>query len=267
MASDEPSGFSFETFDATAARISQSHIASRLTAGPKDESGRFRVTKGMSTLAAPEDDASKKPTGVRLLDPTKAISCNVVKRFAEEAPRGGAGGGGGSSRGAKRAKKRSVDEDGGGQEEEDVDKKNKTWISTGLVVKILARSLRDAGHYKKKGIVRRVLLDRGTRTRPGAEVEVIGPSEATATATEDPTTTTTTTTPIVVEVDARDLETVLPATGKPVRVVKGEHAGSVGELRAIHEGRFLAEVALDTGDGVRQRIEFLQYDEVCKVNR
>ena len=67
--------------------------------------------------------------------------------------------------------------------------------------------------------------------------------------------------------DERDLETVLPAPGKPVRVVKGENAGATGELRAVHERRFLAEVALDAGDGVRQRVEFLQYDEVCKVHQ
>jgi DNA/RNA-binding protein KIN17 len=50
-------------------------------------------------------------------------------------------------------------------------------------------------------------------------------------------------------------------------VVKGDSAGATGELRRVHEKRFLAEVAMDSADGVRQRVEYLQYDEVCKVHR
>ena len=72
---------------------------------------------------------------------------------------------------------------------------------------------------------------------------------------------------MTVTVREKPLETVLPAVGKPVRVVKGESAGATGELRKLHEKRFLAEVAIDASDGVRQRVEFLQYDEVCKLNR
>lgn len=245
MASDEPSGFSFETFDVTAARVSQSHIASRLTAGPKDESGRFRVTKGMSSLSAAED-VSRKKDGVTLMDPTKAISCNVVKRFAEAPVAGGVNG-----RDSKRSKTAADEEKGERSSDAKTKKKNDkngggrpcSWLSTGLVVKILAKSLKEAGHYKKKGVVRRVSAPHK------AEVEIVGSDPA-----------------ALVEVDERDLETVLPAPGKPVRVVKGDHAGSTGELRAVHEKRFLAEVAVDAADGVRQRVEFLQYDEVCKVH-
>lgn len=242
MASDEPSGFSFETFDVTAARVSQSHIASRLTAGPRDESGRFRVTKGMSSLSAAED-VSQKKNGVTLMDPTKAISCNVVKRFADAPAAGGV-----NDRDSKRSKT-AADKDKG-KPSSDTKKKNdkdggrpSSWLSTGLVVKILAKSLKEAGHYKKKGVVRRI------SSPHKAEVEILGSEPA-----------------VLVEVDERDLETVLPAPGKPVRVVKGDHAGSTGELRAVHEKRFLAEVAVDAADGVRQRVEFLQYDEVCKVH-
>ena len=71
----------------------------------------------------------------------------------------------------------------------------------------------------------------------------------------------------VVAVAETHLETVLPAVGKPVRVVRGEGVGSVGELRKIHQSRFLAEVAFDAADGVRQTVAFLGYDDVCKVHR
>jgi hypothetical protein len=100
---DDPPPFSFETFDTEAARVSQSHIASRLTTGPKDADGRFRVTKGMSSLSAAEDVAKK--TGITLQDHTKAISCNVTKRYADND-------GGSRDREAKKLKKAEADKAG-----------------------------------------------------------------------------------------------------------------------------------------------------------
>ena len=120
-----------------------------------------------------------------------------------------------------------------------------TWLAVGLVVKILDKS--DAVAYKRKGVIRSVKQSAEVNT---ADVELL----------RDDTKTT-------VTVREKHLETVLPAVGKPVRVVKGESAGEYGELRKLHTKWFLAEVAIDASDGVRQRVEFLQYDEVCKVNR
>jgi DNA/RNA-binding protein KIN17 len=133
-------------------------------------------------------------------------------------------------------------------------------LHTGLVVKILAKSLKEAGHYKKKGVVRRIPAPRK------AVVEILGAAAAGAAGGGDGGGKEGEGAAVLVEVDERDLETVLPAPGKPVRVVKGDHAGATGELKAVHEKRFLAEVAVDAADGVRQRVEFLQYDEVCKVH-
>jgi hypothetical protein len=51
----------------------------RLNSGERDGEGRFRIKSGMSSLNAPA-----RPTGgVQLMDPTKAISLNVVKRAAD----------------------------------------------------------------------------------------------------------------------------------------------------------------------------------------
>ena len=189
----------------------------------------------MSSLSAAED-VNPKNKGVTLLDPTKAISCNTVKRFAEDpAPPGGGGGGGG---GKKAKKTRGKDERGGGGGGKDDKKKAKaSWLCVGLVVKILDKSLKEVqgGSYKKKGVVRRIIA-------PGtAEVEVMGAAAQAGAAEVEA---------VLVSVRERDLETVLPAPGKTVRVVKGEHVGATGELRAVHEKRFLAEVAVDAGDGV-----------------
>ena len=224
MADDGPF---FETFDATAARISQSHLAAKLNQGPRDDAGRFRITKGTSSLATPEEKRAEenRERGVTLVDPTKAVYLHTVKRAAD-APR--------EREKTKKAKKEKKDGD-----DADDDAGPPSWLSLGLVVKILDKS---SAHRKRKGVVRKL-------PRKGvAELEVLGVDAA---ATET--------------VAEKHLETVLPAVGKHVRVVKGEAAGRVGELRKIHETRFLAEVALDAADGVRQRVEFLQYDEVCKV--
>ena len=247
-------GFSFETFDATAARVSHSHIASKLANGPRDDAGRFRVAKGTSSLAAVEDgakherhDEEKTPRGVALVDASRAVSCEPIKRLAGALPGVDA-----ASKRAKRAAAAAAAEAG-----EDGNKKKKVrggppaWLSSGLVVKVLAKSLKEEGHYRRKGIVRGV-----TDERVGS-IEML----PTAGAENDDAAR------VTLKVHERDLETVLPAPGKPVRVVKGAHAGVAGELIRLHEDRFLAEVAVDAADGVRQRVEYLQYDEVCKVHR
>ena len=48
-----------DNYDLTKAKISQQHIAARLSQGPRDENGRFRITKGMSSLVTPEEIAAR----------------------------------------------------------------------------------------------------------------------------------------------------------------------------------------------------------------
>ena len=238
-----------ETFDATRARVSQAAIASRLATGPRDESGRFRVSRGMSSLSVPEDDtlpAAEK--GVRLTDPTKAVSLNVDKRPAGDRP---------SSETSKRARGVHHPRDGGDDDAAAADpvddanppkrRRPDRWVVPGTVVKIVGdKSLRARGLHKAKAV------PTGEWTEDDkARVRILGGDEDGA----------------VVAVAERHLETVLPAVGKPVRVVRGERVGHVGELRKIHQARFLAEVAFDAADGVRQTVAFLGYDDVCKVHR
>lgn len=237
-----------ETFDATRARVSQAAIASRLATGPRDESGRFRVSRGMSSLSVPEDNtlpAGEK--GVRLTDPTKAVSLNVDKRPAGDKP---------SSETSKRARgvhhPRDGDDDAAADDRVDDANPPKRrrpdrWVVPGTVVKIVGdTSLRARGLHKAKAVPTGEWTDDDK-----ARVRILGGDEDGA----------------VVAVAERHLETVLPAVGKPVRVVRGESVGRVGELRKIHQARFLAEVAFDAADGVRQTVAFLGYDDVCKVHR
>jgi len=226
-------GFFHDNYDLTKAKISQQHIAARLTTGPRDEDGRFRITKGMSSLVTPEELASAS-SGVTLMDPKKAVTLHTEKKRPADwkVDLGGAD---------DKKKQRNTE-----TEETEQPAVKPTWLAVGLVVKILDKS--DAVAYKRKGVIRSVKQSAEVNT---ADVELLlgDDTKTTVTARE------------------KHLETVLPAVGKPVRVVKGESAGEYGELRKLHQKRFLAEVAIDASDGVRQRVEFLQYDEVCKVNR
>ena len=233
-----------ETFDATRARVSQAAIASRLAMGPRDESGRFRVSRGMSSLSVPVDNLSAGERGVRLTDPTKAVSLNVDKRPAGDRP---------SSETSKRARSvdRPRDDDDAARLVDDANhakrRRPDRWVVPGTVVKIVGdKSLRARGLHKAKAV------PTGEWTADDkARVRILGGDEDGA----------------VVAVAETHLETVLPAAGKPVRVVRGEGVGSVGELRKIHQSRFLAEVAFDAADGVRQTVAFLGYDDVCKASR
>ena len=47
-----------------------------LISGPRDETGKFRIAKGMSSLNKP----TEQTRGVQLLDPSKAISLNKARR-------------------------------------------------------------------------------------------------------------------------------------------------------------------------------------------
>lgn len=63
------------------------------------------------------------------------------------------------------------------------------------------------------------------------------------------------------QVDQAQLETVLPAPGGAVIVLRGSHEGSRGELLEIDEKNFKALVALKSGDK-----NWLDYEDICKMS-
>ena len=56
------------------------------------------------------------------------------------------------------------------------------------------------------------------------------------------------------------LETVIPAIGKPVRVVAGPHRGAVAVLLALHLDAFNAQLQLEDG----RVVEGVPYEHICK---
>ena len=61
------------------------------------------------------------------------------------------------------------------------------------------------------------------------------------------------------QVDQAQLETVLPAPGGAVMVVRGKSVGSRGELMEIDEQNFRARVSLKSGEK-----EWFDYEDICK---
>ncbi|KAG2441697.1 hypothetical protein HXX76_003313 [Chlamydomonas incerta] len=115
------------------------------------------------------------------------------------------------------------------------------WLHTGIVVKVMAKELKEHGYYKQKGVVERVL------DRYVAEVALLGDGT-------------------VVRVDQAHLETVIPAPGGSVLVVNGQHRGCRGTLQSINESKYQAQVRLGEGPA-RGKEVWLEYEDVCKLDQ
>lgn len=63
------------------------------------------------------------------------------------------------------------------------------------------------------------------------------------------------------QVDQAQLETVLPAPGGTVLVVRGESEGARGELVEIDEENFRAQVLLKNGQE-----KWFDYEDICKAS-
>jgi len=120
-----------------------------------------------------------------------------------------------------------------------------TWLSEGLVVKILSKELESAGYYKAKGVVLKVV------DRYVAEIEVI--STPSGDGQGD-----------VLRVDQRQLETVLPAPGGLCRVVNARYRGLKAEMIRVDVDRFQAQIQIQEGTYRGDRV-WLEYEDVCKV--
>jgi len=117
--------------------------------------------------------------------------------------------------------------------QEDVEEE--TWLSEGLVVKVVLKDLAGGKYYKKKGKVTNV-------PKPfTGDIRMLDSGD-------------------VLRLDETHLETVIPNVGGRVRIVKGVHRGEEGVLKAVHLEQFCATV--ETAAGVR---EGMQYEQVCKL--
>ncbi|KAL4857126.1 KIN17-like protein [Chlorella vulgaris] len=110
------------------------------------------------------------------------------------------------------------------------------WLAPGIVVKVLVKKLPE--YYKKKGVVLRVL------DKYRGEIEMTDSGD-------------------VLQVDQKELETVVPQPGGAVLVVNGLYRGAKGSLVGIDTKRFQAEVKLRGGAHDGQTV-WLEYEDFSR---
>lgn len=114
------------------------------------------------------------------------------------------------------------------------------WLTTGIVVKVMSRALKEKGYYKMKGVVKAVIA------KYIGEVEMMDTGD-------------------VLKVDQAELETVLPQIGGLVRVVNGAYRGEMARLEAIDTEKFKARVQLKGGKYDGRTLPAIDYEDICKV--
>jgi len=117
------------------------------------------------------------------------------------------------------------------------------WLFPNLIVKILNKKLLNGKLYKQKGVVLHV------HDRYVGEVRLLN----------DPSS-------IIVRIDQEELETVLPAPGKVVRVVNGPYRGELASLVAIDEAEYSARIRLESGLLRGREVEKVEYEDICKIH-
>lgn len=153
------------------------------------------------------------------------------------------------------------------------------WLEKGLVVKVMSAKLKGEGYYKQKGLVVKARRGRPAlcatlsypaaapclnplATRPPAQVidEFMGELSMLGEFEGD-----------IVRVDQAELETVLPAVGGEVRILRvapqRECRGLHARLLELDIDRYKAKVEVTSGGAERGRVLSLDYEHVCKVQR
>jgi len=138
-------------------------------------------------------------------------------------------------------RKKSAMEELRDAEERDREKRNRRdyWVTTGIVVKIMHKSLADGKYYKAKGVVEDV-IDRYT-----AQIKVLDFGD-------------------VLKLDQSHLETVIPQIGGKVKVVNGAWRGETAVLQGLDVDNFAAKIKLSSGASSGKIITSVPYEDICK---
>jgi len=120
------------------------------------------------------------------------------------------------------------------------DDDDRPWLHKGIVVKLTTKRLGEKFH-KKKAVVKEVMEDKFT-----ALVKLIDSGEK-------------------VKIDQAHVETVIPAIGKGVLMVRGAHSGCEGVLTELVEDEFCCSVRLETGKSVGKTVRNIPYENLSKL--
>jgi len=112
------------------------------------------------------------------------------------------------------------------------------WVAPGIVVKVMNSRVGGGKYYKQKGNVVSVEADGFTG--------IISMNDSGD----------------ILKIDQQDLETVVPALGKPVLIVNGKRRGRRGTLTALHVEAFSADIELDGGERL-MNVPYEHFSKVC----
>ncbi|PNF18236.1 DNA/RNA-binding protein KIN17 [Cryptotermes secundus] len=105
------------------------------------------------------------------------------------------------------------------------------WLVEGIVVKVMAKCLGDEYH-RKKGVVATVcMLDSGHKLK----------------------------------LDQEHLEMVIPAIGRPVRVVNGAYRVCSAMLRELDQKKFCVTIEISSGPLKGRIVDKVEYADICKL--
>jgi DNA/RNA-binding protein KIN17 len=129
------------------------------------------------------------------------------------------------------------------EEEKAKEKANRKdyWLTEGLVVKVMSKSLIDQGLYKQKGVVTKVI------EKYAGRIKMLESG-------------------MVVQVDQAELETVIPQIGGIVKIVNGAYRGSNARLLSINTSNFTAKVQIEKGMYDGRVLNAVEYEDICKFS-
>ncbi len=114
------------------------------------------------------------------------------------------------------------------------------WLTPGIVVKIMHKTVGGGKYYKQKAVVKEV------EGKYVAQVSTLDSGD-------------------VLRLDQDFLETVLPAIGGRVKILNGPNRGQLAQLKAIDVDKFCATVQLVTGVRSGDTIAGVEYEDIAKV--
>ncbi|CEG42258.1 Protein containing a U1-type Zn-finger and implicated in RNA splicing or processing [Plasmopara halstedii] len=119
--------------------------------------------------------------------------------------------------------------------------RKENWITTGIVIKVMNKTLGDGAYYKCKGVVEDV------KDKFCATVKLLDSGD-------------------VLRLDQEDLETVIPKPGRKVQIVNGLGRGCTAKLLEISVDNFCARIRIDSGPHRGEILDGVEYEDICKVN-
>jgi DNA/RNA-binding protein KIN17 len=122
----------------------------------------------------------------------------------------------------------------------DIDSPIEGWLKEGLMVKVITKNLGNK-YYKAKGVVQSVEKDGFV-----GKVKLKSPEEVSG---------------HIIRLDQEYLETVIPAIGKEILILRGKYKGRRAIVKKLHIEHYSIDVEFEEDKKI---VEKLSYEQVCK---